>query len=132
MKYLLDTQVLIYLGCGHTERIGKKALRAYHDLESEIYISQISYWEMAIKINIGKLTIPIGLQNVMILARDAGISLLPMENEHILRYQTLPRQEQHRDPFDRYILAVALCAKMSILSDDEKFDLYKEAKRVWD
>ena len=62
MKYLLDTHVLIYLGCGDTDQIGKKALKIYKDPDTRIFVSQISFWEMAIKINIGKLHVPIGLQ----------------------------------------------------------------------
>lgn len=131
MKYLLDTQVLIYIGCGTAEKIGRKALRAYRDIESDIYISQISFWELAIKINIGKLTIPIGLKNVMILAKDAGITMLPVDNAHILQFESLKLHEQHKDPFDRFIVAVALSEKMHILGDDAKFDLYKGVRRIW-
>lgn len=69
MRVLLDTHVLIYLGCGYTDRIGKKALKIYKDPESRVSISQISFWEMAIKINIGKLVIPIGLKNLILQTR---------------------------------------------------------------
>ena len=131
MKYLLDTQVLIYLGCGYRDRIGRNALEAYSDPESKVFISQMSYFEMAIKINIGKLSIPIGLQNVMILAKDAGITMVPMDTTHILRYQSLALHESHRDPFDRYLISVAICEKMGLISDDGKFDLYDEIVRIW-
>jgi len=96
-----------------------------------IFVSQISYWETAIKMHIGKLVIPIGPKNVMILAKDAGISMLPVDNSHILRYQSLDRHEDHRDPFDRYPVAIALGEKMAVISDDAKFDLYRGVKRIW-
>jgi PIN domain nuclease of toxin-antitoxin system len=53
MNCILDTHVLIFLGCGYDNRIGQKALDVYNDPKSKIFVSQISFWEMAIKINIG-------------------------------------------------------------------------------
>ncbi len=132
MKYLIDTQVLIYLGCGNDEQIGGKALKIYKASKSKLYVSQISFWEMAIKINIGKLNIPIGLKNVMALTRQAGIEMIPINNSHILYYQSLEIQENHKDPFDRYIISVALSDKMKAISNDSKFDLYKNLTRIWD
>ena len=78
MNCILDTHVLIFFGCGYDNRIGRKALDVYKDPKSKIFISQISFWEMAIKINIGKLKIPIGLKNVIIHTRQAGIETIPV------------------------------------------------------
>ena len=132
MNCLLDTHVLIYLGCGTTDRIGRRALEAYADPDSQVYVSQISFWEMAIKINIGKLHIPIGMKNVLVLSQQAGIQTIPVSNEHILNYQSLQVQETHKDPFDRYLIATALSEKLQIASGDQKFDLYDGITRVWD
>jgi PIN domain nuclease of toxin-antitoxin system len=132
MNYLLDTNVLIFLGCGHEERIPKKVLEIYSSRDSNIFISQISFWEIAIKINIGKLTIPIGLKNVINNTRQAGIDTIPVKNSHILYYQTLQLQENHKDPFDRFIIATALCENMKIISSDAKFDYYLKVDRIWE
>lgn len=132
MKVLLDTQVLILIGCGAVEKIGKKALEIYRNRKTRTFISQISYWEMAIKINIGKLAIPIGLQNVMLLTQQAGIGMIPVQNSHLVQYQRLEVKEEHKDPFDRYIVVTALSEELTILSDDSRFDLYKDVVRVWD
>jgi PIN domain nuclease of toxin-antitoxin system len=132
MKYLLDTHVLIFLGSGDIDRIGEEALKVYQDPDTRVYVSQISFWEMAIKINIGKLHIPIGLKNVMESSQQAGIETISVQNSHILNYQSLEVQEDHRDPFDRYIIATALSEKLKILSNDSKFDIYNDVVRVWD
>ena len=132
MKYLLDTHVLIFLGSGDIDRIGEEALKVYQDPDTRVYVSQISFWEMAIKINIGKLHIPIGLKNVMKSSQQAGIETISVQNSHILNYQSLEVQEDHRDPFDRYIIATALSEKLKILSNDSKFDIYNDVVRVWD
>lgn len=132
MKYLLDTHVLIYLGCGDNEQIGKKAFEIYKDPDAQIFVSQISFWEMAIKINIGKLHIPIGLQNVITQSQQAGIETISVQNAHILYYQSLDVMENHKDPFDRYIIATAISEDLKILSSDRKFDLYQAVVRVWE
>ncbi len=132
MNYLLDTNVLIFLGCGYEERIPKKALEVYSSGDSNIFISQISFWEIAIKINIGKLTIPIGLKNVINNTRQAGIDTIPVKNSHILYYQTLQLQDNHKDPFDRFIIATALCEDIKIISGDAKFDNYLKVDRIWE
>lgn len=131
-NYLLDTHVLIYLGCGYENRIGKKALDIYCNSDSKLFVSQISYWELAIKINIGKLHIPIGLRNVMMQTRQAGIEMLPVKNSHILFYKTLEVHDTHKDPFDRFIISAALCDDLQIISSDPKFDLYSGLVRIWD
>jgi len=132
MNCLLDTHVLIYLGCGKTDRVGRRALEAYADPGSQIYVSQISFWEMAIKINIGKLHIPIGLKNVLVLSQQAGIQTIPVNNNHILNYQSLQVLDTHKDPFDRYLVATALSEKFHIVSSEQKFDLYDGITRIWD
>ncbi|MBU3915186.1 type II toxin-antitoxin system VapC family toxin [bacterium] len=132
MKYLLDTHVLIYLGCGYDDQIGKKALEIYKDPDAQIFVSQMSFWEMAIKINIGKLHIPIGLQNVINQSQQAGIETILVQNSHILDYQSLDVMENHKDPFDRYIIATAISEDLKILSSDKKFDLYQAVVRVWE
>ena len=132
MNCILDTHVLIFLGCGYETRIGQKALDIYKDPKSNIFLSQISFWEMAIKINIGKLKIPIGRKNLIIHTRQAGIEIIPVRNSHILYYQSLEVHEKHKDPFDRYIISTALCEDMRIISSDSKLDFYSNLIRIWD
>jgi PIN domain nuclease of toxin-antitoxin system len=132
MKYLLDTHVLIYLGCEETEEIGKRALEVYKNPDTQLFVSQISYWEMAIKMNIGKLHIPIGLQNIIVLSRQVGIETISVKNSHILYYQSLEVQQKHKDPFDRYIISTAASENLILLSSDTKFDLYPMIQRIWD
>jgi len=131
MNYLLDTHVLIFLGCGYVNRMSRKALDIYKNTELKLFICQISFWEMAIKINIGKLRIPIGLKNVIAHTRQVGIEIIPVRNAHILHYQSLERHEVHKDPFDRYIISTASCENMQIISNDSSFDLYSNVTRIW-
>lgn len=54
-----------------------------------------------------------------------GFDLLSLKNDHIYAYQSIPFLEEHRDPFDRFLLATALSEQMPIISADEKFLLYQ-------
>jgi PIN domain nuclease of toxin-antitoxin system len=132
MSYLLDTHVLIFLGCGEIDRVGKKALGIYQNPDSRIFVSQMSFWEIAIKVNIDKLHIPIGLQNVIVQSQLAGIETISIQNSHILYYQSLEVKGAHKDPFDRFLVSTALCEDLKILSSDGKFDLYEPVTRIWD
>jgi len=131
MRILLDTHVLIYLGSDRTDLLSKAALAAYKHPENEIFISQISYWEMAIKINIGKLNIPIDLAALISASREAGIQVLPLENKHILNYIPLPILPTHKDPFDRFLIATALSEKMAVISSDTQFKAYQGLDLIW-
>ena len=111
---------------------GAGALAAYRDRDSRLCVSQISFWEMAIKMNLGKLHIPIGLRETMIQTKRAGIEMLPVRNEHILTYETLPVLPDHKDPFDRFIISVALSENLHVLSNDKQFDAYEGLVRIWD
>jgi PIN domain nuclease of toxin-antitoxin system len=57
-----------------------------------------------------------------------GVKRLDVEPEHCFQVSCLPLH--HRDPFDRMLIAQAICLKASIVSIDEKFDDYS-VKRIW-
>jgi PIN domain nuclease of toxin-antitoxin system len=41
------------------------------------------------------------------------------------------RKEEHKDPFDRFLISVSAVEGFSLATSDLKFDLYPEVKRVW-
>jgi len=131
MNYLIDTHVLIYIGTGEIDQIGEKAFDTYQHPANKISISQISFLEIAIKINIGKLVIPIGLSNMIIKTREVGIEIIPIKNSHLVGYVSLPVMTYHKDPFDRLIVSTAIDENLSILSSDRNFDLYEGINRIW-
>ena len=55
MKYLLDTNALIFSLCNPNEL--SKSARKIITLERELFVSVVSFWEIAIKQSIGKLAI---------------------------------------------------------------------------
>jgi PIN domain nuclease of toxin-antitoxin system len=57
MKYLLDTMVWLW-SVGPVENIGEAGLTVLSDGASEVYLSVVSSWEIAIKSRLGKYKLP--------------------------------------------------------------------------
>ena len=56
----------------------------------------------------------------------AKIEVLPINSIYLSTLSNLPQFPNHKDPFDRLIIATAITDKLSIVSIDSKFELYKE------
>ncbi|HEV7350768.1 type II toxin-antitoxin system VapC family toxin [Telluribacter sp.] len=127
MKYLIDTQILLWIFGDHS-RLSQKALGVIKQADIQLFVSAVSFWEIAIKISLDKLTLPVSLEQFVedTLAND--IEIIGLEISHILKVASLPYH--HRDPFDRLIIAQSLVESLPILSSDDKFSLY-EIERVW-
>jgi PIN domain nuclease of toxin-antitoxin system len=87
-------------------------------------VSIVSIWEIAIKINIGKLTLKTDFQAI-----EQDISILPIDIAAIQTYLNLPLH--HRDPFDRILIAQSIDRALTIVSCDVQFDAYS-VTRLWD
>jgi PIN domain nuclease of toxin-antitoxin system len=129
MNILLDTHAFIWLGTNQIDKLSHAAVTSFLDLNNEIYISKASLWEMAIKINIGKLSLSKTLEELVSAAVKNNIKILDIELQHILEYQKL--KLHHNDPFDRLIIASAYVEKMKLISCDEKFKLYEKLEIIW-
>jgi PIN domain nuclease of toxin-antitoxin system len=122
MKLLLDTHSFLWFA-GGDERLSGDARRAIADMENTAYVSTASLWEMAIKINIGKLRLPLSLGAlVREQVRENAFELLFSEIAHVETYVDLPLH--HRDPFDRMIIAQAKVEGTRIVGKDQAFHQY--------
>jgi PIN domain nuclease of toxin-antitoxin system len=96
-------------------------------MNNRIWVSQLSIIEVAIKLKIGKIpdfvvSIPALLNQLV----SDDFRLLALRNEHITAYDRIPFFEDHRDPFDRLILATALHEGWPVMSADRQFQRYAE------
>lgn len=128
MNGLLDTHAFLWFILNDPRLSG--AARAWIvDPSHALWVSPASYWEMAIKISIGKLTIQEPLQTFLE-TQLAGndFQVLPIEPRHAAALTSLPFH--HRDPFDRLLIAQARVEAMPLVSDDRAFDAYG-VHRIW-
>ncbi len=126
MKYLLDTQCIIWFLEGNP-RLPEKTKEIIIDTGNDIYYSCVSVWEITIKISIGKLKLKHTLQEIIKKLEHENIQFLNYKHDYVFTLSLLPFF--HRDPFDRYILAQSIVEKISVISNDEAFDLY-DIKRI--
>ena len=122
MKLLLDTHVFLWLR-NAPEKIPQHIMTLYEDIQSDVFLSMASIWEMQIKNQLGKLEIDLPL-NELIKQQclENGLQLLAIETEHIYGLKNLP--PHHNDPFDRLILFQAQIEKMKLASADKVFKSY--------
>ena len=118
MRYLLDTHVV--LGWLTTpENLSSKVQKIIKDKSNVIYLSSVSFWEMAIKKSIGRLTIPHNLIETLI---AENFKLLPIMPEEALGVADLPFI--HSDPFDRLLVIQAKLHDLIIITKDAKITEY--------
>lgn len=122
MRVLLDTQALLWFLLDD-QRLSPHAITVIANLDNEVLISPASYWEIAIKISIGKYSLPEPYAEFM--ERELagnGFSILPIEVKHTAALINLPFH--HRDPFDRIIIAQGIAEGIPIISIDAAFRAY--------
>ena len=129
-KYLLDTHALIWYQGGNS-KLSKKLIQLIQNKDNEIFFSQISLIEIAVKQKIGKLpSFKVEVENIYFQAIKDGFTFMDIINQHITAYQKVPLYEQHRDPFDRLLIASAFEKKADIITIDSNFSLYPELVNV--
>jgi len=127
VKYLLDTHALIWFLEGD-ERLSITARSIICNDDADIYVSIVSLWEMAIKISLGKLELSQSLEQIFVKLPQQAITILAVQPSHVLTLLSLPFE--HRDPFDRLLIAQSLRENMQLISNEVLFLRYG-ADRVW-
>lgn len=125
-SFLLDTHTFIWL----TENDPNlpNNLREEIDFAPEVYVSIVSLWEIAIKLNLGKLALQKSYETIETKLEASDITLLSISFSDTLKIFTLPLH--HRDPFDRMLIAQSLNRSLILISKDTKFDAYN-VPRKW-
>ena len=129
MSYLLDTSTFLWFVNGGRS-LGVEARAIVHDPSTEIHLSLVSLWEVAIKSNLGRgLALPLPYNEfVDMVLNNYDFRLLPISVAHLKRVNTLPHF--HRDPFDRLLIAQSLTEGLPLISNDAAFDDYR-VQRLW-
>jgi len=127
MRLLLDTHLVIWWEANHPRLPGIVKELVCDEAES-VFVSRASLWEIAIKIANGKLRMDAGrfAHNV----EQQGFEWLDIKNEHLLTVAALPLHDDHRDPFDRLLVAQSRCEPLVLLTVDAKLARYGETVRV--
>jgi PIN domain nuclease of toxin-antitoxin system len=126
VRLLLDTQLAIWWQIS-AKSISTETLTLVQNAEA-VFVSRASLWEMAIKCCLGKLHIDLPLFAHSI--EETGFAWLDIKNEHLLHVAALPLFDDHKDPFDRLLIAQSLTEPMILLTADKKLAAYGQTVRL--
>jgi PIN domain nuclease of toxin-antitoxin system len=121
MNYLLDTHVLLW-AINEPAKLPISIREKIQDTRNGCYVSIASYWEIAIKVSIKKLSIEMELMDLFEIISKSQFEILNLNQLAILQVATLPFH--HNDPFDRVLISQAQTNNLTVLTKDKAFDLY--------
>lgn len=127
-RILLDTHAFLWW-CGGSSRLSPTAQAAVANPANDVFVSAACLWELATKIRIGKLVFPRSLGGTLLdEVRAERFSALPISPAHAELAGSL--DHDHRDPFDRLLIAQALSERYTLVSNETLFDSFG-VTRLW-
>jgi PIN domain nuclease of toxin-antitoxin system len=129
---VLDTQAWLWW-LHDPERLSARVRRVIRDAEENgrICVSAISVWEIATKQALGKLELPLQLEEWFRVARSyPGIMIEPVSAEDAMASASLPGQF-HKDPADRLIVALARRRRATLITADALIRDYPHVATLW-
>ncbi len=128
MKLLLDTHILIWWSLD-SGKLTRKVYELLTDSSNTLVVSIASIWEMQIKVQLGKLDLEKKVSELITHQQQINnLEVLPIDPTHVYALESLPNE--HRDPFDRIIIAQSIVEAIPLLSADRVFDRYL-VDRIW-
>lgn len=118
---ILDTCALLWLAEGgqHFSRPAFKEIQS----APELCVSAISTFEVALKVNLGKLQLPAPVSAWFdTVVANHGLTVLDLNAATCIRAAGLPMI--HGDPCDRFIIAIAKQHALRVVTSDERFEAY--------
>jgi PIN domain nuclease of toxin-antitoxin system len=123
LRILLDTHVLIW-ALSEPNRISKDARAMIAERRNDVLFSAASIWEIAIKAQIGRVRFAFGPEQIAEEAVTRGFEELPIRSPAAACVARLPMH--HRDPFDRILIAQAICEPARFFTVDDNLVRYSE------
>ncbi|MDP2834502.1 MAG: type II toxin-antitoxin system VapC family toxin [Pseudomonadota bacterium] len=122
MKCLLDTHAFLWALIS-PEKLSESARAAMTSANNPVFVSAISFWEIALKHRLGKLSLhgiaPAALPDA---ALRQGFDLLPLDARLAAGFSALPDIPDHRDPFARMLIWQAVSLGHTLVRCDRKIE----------
>ena len=117
MNILLDTHTLLWL-VSEPSTVDPEVLGRLADPATSVTVSAASAWEIAIKTRLGRLDGSTLLDTWSSQLEAMRVDDLPIDSDDAILAGRLPWD--HRDPFDRVIVAQALRRNLTVATRDAK------------
>ncbi|MBN2196993.1 MAG: type II toxin-antitoxin system VapC family toxin [Polyangiaceae bacterium] len=124
MRVLLDTHALLWALEGGDD-LSPRARRLIESASNEVLVSVVSAWEIAVKREQGRLSVP---DDLAMAVADAGFLQRLVRFADCERLASLPAI--HRDPFDRMLVCQALEDGIPLVTKDEVVARYP-LQTIW-
>jgi PIN domain nuclease of toxin-antitoxin system len=121
VRLLLDTHLLIWGGY-QPSRLSAAAATLIDDRSNEVFFSAASIWEIAIKAGLARADFAVDPPALRAGLLAQEYQEVPVTGGHALAVAALPLQ--HRDPFDRILVAQAACEGLCLLTVDARLTRY--------
>ena len=128
MNILLDTHIAIWAISNHP-MLKDEARKLIMDPDNTIYFSSVSVWEILLKRDSPKNNLTLTPDKFVEYCDESGYYQLNMTSKHVLTAASIDISKvdkEHRDPFDRLLLAQAKTENYSFLTHDGRLPLYNE------
>jgi PIN domain nuclease of toxin-antitoxin system len=116
--YLLDTHVLVWLTFA-PENLGASTLGLLEGLDTKVYVSAATFWEIAQKRAAKRLRFDLDISASLV---KHQLLELPISGAHCEAAANLP--PIHKDPFDRLLVAQALSEGLVLVTRDKLLAAY--------
>ena len=128
MNILLDTHIAIW-ALTDDKRLSKKARDLFLDPGNNLFYSAVSVFEVDIKTKSRHNNLSFSANDFVEMCHLAGYIPAPMKEAYILRAGSLEwtgSDEEHKDPFDRLLLAQAITENMGFITSDSKIPGFRQ------
>ncbi len=124
-SYIIDTHIFLWL-IFDPSKIDNAKMKILKNQRNRIFIASISFWEISLKYNLGKLELNgIEPDELPSIAKKMGIEVLEVDKNTMASFYKLPQVPNHKDPFDRIIIWKCINDDMVLISQDRKVPNYK-------
>jgi PIN domain nuclease of toxin-antitoxin system len=127
VRLLLDTHVLLWVAA-EPRRLPLEVRERLESPDNDVLFSAASIWELAIKMQIGRVDLGVTPEKLADEAVRRGFDELPVTAAHAAGVRRLPLH--HRDPFDRLLVAQALHEPARLLTADRALEPYSDLVEV--
>ncbi len=126
MEYLIDTHIFL---CSllDTSKLKPHVIEILENEENKIYLSSISFWEIALKNQAKKLDLKgISVPQLPHIAQQFNYTILTLSPYDYVSIGQIPLKENHKNPFDQILIQTAIRNNLVLISNNAKFQQYEE------